>query len=183
MITEIVARGFELPDAARTAIEAQIARLAKIGLGLVEATLTLEFRRNQFIAVISLFGRRVSFHAETQVEADNVTIAVDDVVDKAERQMRKHKDRLEAKRRIRSVPEPLELPDEPSDAAASADSEPSVVAMPESFETKPMSVEEAALQLNLSNNNFIVFRNSLNQDVNVLFKKRNGTFGWIYPED
>jgi putative sigma-54 modulation protein len=180
MITDIVARGFELPDAARTAIEAQISRLAKIGLGLVEATLTLELRRNQFIAVISLFGRRVSFHAETQIEADNVTIAVDDVVDKAERQMRKHKDRLEAKRRGRVTDEgPVEsiAIDTPSMA------EPAVVAMPENFEAKPMSVEEAALQLNLSNNNFIVFRNSHNQDVNVLFKKRNGTLGWIYPED
>jgi len=179
MNIEIVARGFELPDAARAAMEKQIERLAKIGLGLVEATLTLELRRNQFIAEISLFGRRVSFHAQTQVEADNVTAAVDDVLDKAERQMRKHKDRLEAKRRARPAAETSPEPTPPP----SSEGIPTVVAMPENFEPKPMSVEEAALQLNLSNNNFIVFRNSQNHDVNVLFKKRNGTFGWIYPED
>lgn len=175
MTIEIVARGFELPDVARTAIETQIRHLEKIGLGFVEATLTLEFRRNQFHALISFFGRRVSFHAETQVEADSVTAAVDDVLDKVERQMRKHKDRFEAKRRIR--PE-VEAVHEPSSSSKSSFE---VVPMPRNFES--LSVEEAAQRLHHSGDTFLVFRNRENHDLNVLFKKRDGTFGWIYAED
>jgi len=70
----------------------------------------------------------------------------------------------------------------PDPSVAALDGDMSIIPMPESFEAKPMSVDEAAMQLNLSKNNFIVFRNADNSDVNVLFKKRNGTFGWIYPE-
>lgn len=175
MTIEIVARGFELPEVARTAIENQMARLERIGLGVVEATLTLEFRRNQFHALISLFGRRVSFHAETQVEADSVTAAVDDVLDKIERQMRKYKDRFEAKRRVRPEIEAVHEP------FSSSKSPFEIVPMPGNFES--MSVEEAAQRLHHSSETFLVFRNSEDHHLNVLFKKRNGTFGWIYAED
>jgi len=182
MNVEIVARGFDLPDAARQAIDAQLVRLADVGLELIEATVTLEQRRNQYLAEINLFGRRISFHAETQIEADSVSAAIDAVIDKAEKQLRRHKDRAdERRRRGRDDARATEMA-VPDPSVAALDGDMSIIPMPESFEAKPMSVDEAAMQLNLSKNNFIVFRNADNSDVNVLFKKRNGTFGWIYPE-
>jgi putative sigma-54 modulation protein len=180
MRVDIVARNFELPDASREAITTQIARLGDIGPRMVEATLLLEERHNQYLAEVTLFGRRVSFHAETQVDADAISTAVDAVLEKAQRQMRRHKERMEGRRRGRAEPAASESNSE-AVAGTAADGDVVIVPMPDNFEAKPMSVEEAAMQLRLSSNAFVVFRNAESHEVNVLFKKRNGTFGWIFP--
>ena len=50
------------------------------------------------------------------------------------------------------------------------------------FATKPMSVDEAAMQLRLNNDNFLVFMNSYSNNVNVLYRRNDGNFGLIEPE-
>jgi len=52
----------------------------------------------------------------------------------------------------------------------------------ESIEYKPMDVEEAAMQLDLADNDFIVFTNARTGLVNVLYVKNDGNLGLIQPE-
>jgi putative sigma-54 modulation protein len=52
-----------------------------------------------------------------------------------------------------------------------------------SIEYKPMDVEEAVMQLNLSKDAFLVFTNAHTDRVNVLYRRRNGDFGLIQPND
>jgi putative sigma-54 modulation protein len=47
---------------------------------------------------------------------------------------------------------------------------------------KPMSVEEAALQLEGSTNDFVVFKDALSEQVSVLYKRRDANYGLISPE-
>ena len=48
---------------------------------------------------------------------------------------------------------------------------------------KPMDPEEAAMQLNLSAQDFMVFRNSRSSDINVIYKKKDGNVGLIEPSN
>ena len=50
------------------------------------------------------------------------------------------------------------------------------------FAIKPMDAEEACLQMELIGHNFYVFQNAETEEVNVVYKRKNGTFGLIEPE-
>jgi putative sigma-54 modulation protein len=50
------------------------------------------------------------------------------------------------------------------------------------FSVKPMSAEEAALQLELVGHDFFVFRSDESGDVNVIYRRRNGGYGLIEPQ-
>ena len=50
------------------------------------------------------------------------------------------------------------------------------------FAVKPMNLEEATLQMELLGHNFFVFRNASSDEVNVLYKRKDGNYGLIEPE-
>lgn len=51
----------------------------------------------------------------------------------------------------------------------------------DNFESKPIDVDEAAIQLEASDANFLVFFNVANDRVNVIYRRKNGDFGLIDP--
>jgi putative sigma-54 modulation protein len=51
------------------------------------------------------------------------------------------------------------------------------------FAVKPAAVDEAILQMDLLGHNFYVFRNAATEEVNVLYRRRDGNYGLIEPED
>jgi putative sigma-54 modulation protein len=59
--------------------------------------------------------------------------------------------------------------------------EPQIIASRNVF-AKPMSLEEAVLQMKLTDNEFIVFTDSSNEKVSVLYRRKDGNFGLIEPE-
>lgn len=66
------------------------------------------------------------------------------------------------------------------DQVVPASSEPSIITE-NSSETKPMSTEEAAIQLEGDDDVFLVFRDSANERVSVIYKRKDGNFGLIQP--
>ena len=51
-----------------------------------------------------------------------------------------------------------------------------------SFTTKPMNLEEAIMQMNLLGHSFFVFVNDENNDVNVIYRRKDGDYGLLAPE-
>jgi putative sigma-54 modulation protein len=70
------------------------------------------------------------------------------------------------------MPEPAEAEEE--------EEGPQIVKL-KSFDIKPMSAEEAALQLELIGHDFFVFRNSESNDTSVIYRRRDGNYGLIEP--
>ena len=105
--------------------------------------------------------------------------AIDEVVDVLERQLLKHKSRLKDKHRNNS-PFKKEfikhIEDNENDDATI------IIEKTKRFAIKPMDAEEAAMQMDLLGHNFFVFRNAETDEVNVVYKRKNGTFGLIEPE-
>jgi len=119
---------------------------------------------------------------EASAENDDMYVSIDEVVDKIARQMRKYKTRLMRKHRPRKNivqhleehvlhPEPVEE-DEHHEHA---------VVRTEQLPVKPMFVDEAVLQLEMSHRQFLVFLNARNARVNVLYRRKSGDFGLIEP--
>jgi putative sigma-54 modulation protein len=115
--------------------------------------------------------------------------SIDMAVEKLERQIEKYRSRMIEKRRqheSRKRQRQEELaeialragPTAEEDEAGSA---PAIVRT-KRFAMKPMTVEEAALQLDLLGHGFFVFRHAGTQQINVLYRRRDGNYGLIEPE-
>ena len=134
---------------------------------------------------------------EASAESDDMYVSVDEVVDKIARQMRKYKTRLMRKHRprkhtIRHLEETVlrwewvegledSLETDPAKTTPESNpSEPSVIHS-EKYPVKPMFIDEAVLQIEMSSNQFLVFLNAKTEKVNVIYRRKSGDFGLIEP--
>ncbi len=185
MHIELHARHFELPERAREESLGRAESLGDFGFEVHDANITVEESHGRFTAEMTVYGKRASFHAETHL-ADSVSTAVDATFSKVQRQVRPHKERIvDTRRRPRRTKLRADVPDLPEfDVADDADATEQpldIVPAPALFYAKPMSVEEAALQLDVSDDDFITFRNARTDEVNVVFKHGPDSVGWIHP--
>ncbi len=173
----ITGRHYDVPDALKIFIKEKLSKIQMMDEAIsIQATLTLEKTRNT--AEFLVKGKDFMFQAQEQ--SSDMTQSVDAALEKIERQARKHKEMYKSRRQKNN-----EL-----DTAQFVTSELSSTDegfMPEIIETdkfipKPMSIEEAAEQLSLSKASFMVFRNSRNDKINVLYVRKDGNYGLIQPE-
>ena len=102
--------------------------------------------------------------------------SIDLLVEKLERQARRYRDkRRRGPGRVSGNHEPEAIPVVP-------DEESPVIVKTKQFAVKPMSPEEAVLQLELIGHDFFVFQNGDTNDVNVVYRRRDGNYGLIEPQ-
>lgn len=117
---------------------------------------------------------------EARDVSEDLYAAIDKVVDKVARQMRKYKTKMQNHRprgaKLFHVDEHVLTHDLHEDEGRHR------VVRTEQFAIKPMFVDEAVLQMELSENHqFLVFLNAESEKVNVLYRRKNGDFGLIQP--
>lgn len=175
-------------DALRTYVEKKIGRLdERYDLqALSPATVTLSVQRGQHIVEVTLPFNHLVLRAEERT--DDMYAAIDLVADKLERQIRKYKTRIHRKTRQKTA----EL-NEAAQAAVGGngsanhdvgeeDEQPPELVRVKRFAFKPMTVDEAILQMELLGHNFFVFKNADDGEVNVVYRRRDGSCGLIAPE-
>jgi putative sigma-54 modulation protein len=102
--------------------------------------------------------------------------SIDLLVEKLERQARRYRDkRKRGPGRAAANHEPEAIPVVP-------DEDSPVIVKTKQFAVKPMSPEEAVLQLELIGHDFFVFQNGDTNDVNVVYRRRDGNYGLIEPQ-
>ena len=109
--------------------------------------------------------------------------AIDLMSDKLERQVKRYKDKRKRKRGQRAQPAPGKALPVDSDLVASdePDEDEPVIVKTKQFAVKPMTAAEALLQLELIGHDFFMFRNVDSNEVNVLYRRRDGNYGLIEP--
>ncbi|MBO9129947.1 ribosome-associated translation inhibitor RaiA [Bacillus sp. 165] len=110
---------------------------------------------------------------------DDMYAAIDLVVDKLERQIRKHKTKVNRKMREKGTYKNMFLTPEPAAGVQDAEEDDLELVRTKSFDLKPMDVEEAILQMNMLGHNFFVFTNSATSETNVVYSRKDGKFGLI----
>ncbi len=144
-----------------------------------EGYVTLSVIRGLHTVEVTIPLPGVMLRAEDR--SDDMYSSIDAVVDKLERQIRKHKTKLN--RKFRQEGSLKTLFTENSGAAGtivSGDIEDELeVVRTKRFFLKPMDVEEAILQMNMVGHNFFVFSNMDSQTVNVVYKRDDGKYGLI----
>jgi putative sigma-54 modulation protein len=149
-----------------------------------------KYLRNALDAHVILSVTKYRHQAEINIHASHFDIsaqestgdlysAIDLAVDKVEAQLRRHKDRINDRKGRQSASAEI-----PGEASSGDEPEPtSAATVVESHEipAKPLSVEDAILQLELKHADFLVFRDSTTEQVSVLYRRRDGNYGLITP--
>ncbi|NMB42403.1 MAG: ribosome-associated translation inhibitor RaiA [Firmicutes bacterium] len=168
-------KNIEITPALQEYVEKKLGKLEKLLTPGVEIQATLSVVKDDHIVdvIVSLGGLLLKGEEATQ----DMYASIDLVVDKLERQMHKYKTRINRKLRQQGL---KELSEKYASKAPHEEEEPRVVKM-KRFVMKPMSVEEAILQLNLLGHDFFVFTNADTDEINVLYKRKDGNYGLIEP--
>lgn len=147
-------------------------RLAKIDRHLRQSPptcqVTLSIEREEHVVEVTIPLNGVLLRAEERNR--EAFSAVDEVLDKLEKQIEKYRTRLQKRDKGDVVPEPRAGEDAPS------------IVRVKRFAMKPMSPEEATTQMDLLGHDFFVFANGDTGAVNVVYRRKDGNYGLIEPE-
>jgi putative sigma-54 modulation protein len=149
---------------------------------IIEAHIILDVEKHRHFAEMVL---HCSNHItiEASHECDDMYAAIDGVIAKITRQMRKFKTKLLRNHRprgkdIKHLEEQVLQVDEAFEQVE--ESEPQVIKT-ERYPVKPMFIDEAVLQLEMSNRQFVVFLNPKSESINILYRRKDNGFGLIEP--
>ena len=167
-------RKVEVTDAIRSYIEAKIGRLDKYleSPDDVTATVVAKVRGKEQIIEVTIPLKSVLLRSEES--HDDLYAAIDIASDKLERQIRKNKTRMNRKYKDEGIGVIFDNVEEPTETEA----ERTIVKRKE-IEMKPMSEDEAILQMELLGHEFFVFKNIESNEVDVLYRRKDGDYGII----
>ena len=161
-------RRFEVDGAVAASVDKKLLKLAKFFDDDAVADVKFTETRGRVVAEVTIRSNRMYFRAEER--AQDALTATDGAVDSIMRQIRKNKTRLEKKLRS-GVLEPI---------VEDAPVEEEELVRRKQFDLKPMSEQDALLQMDLLGHSFFVFRNSdLGDVVCVCYKREDGGYGII----
>lgn len=183
MNIEYVGRNYSVDDSVRGYVEGKLGKkVTKLVQEPVEIRVTLETEKHRNIADLHISHKHGIFQAteETGDMYDAINMAVDKVEKQARRSKKKAIDRRRRADRMTTNGQrwPVEVL---AREGLQAGGERKIVKTTH-LPIKPMTIEEAALQLENAKNEFLVFRDSTTDRINVLYKRRDDNYGLIAPE-
>lgn len=169
----------EVTPAIREYLEKKIAKLGRYFTEAPEANVNVNLKFNQDktskVEVTIPLPNLVLRAEETNTD---MYAAIDLITDKLERQIRKHKTKVNRKSREKGQV-PLTFVTSENSEAQEADDDDLEVVRTKRFDLKPMDSEEAILQMNLLGHSFYVFNNADTNRTNVVYKRKDGRYGLI----
>jgi putative sigma-54 modulation protein len=185
MLISFSGKQIEVTDAIRRHAEEKLDKLQRYFdiIHSVEVTASLE--RNWHVVEITVHADGVLLRGEEK--SPDMYTSIDQVVEKIERQLVKYKGKLidrqreAAHRGVAGAEFPGTEPGLPP-IAGEIEEETGRLVRTKRFAVKPMSVGEAARQMELLGHDFYVFANSDTEQVNVVYRRKDGNYGLIEPE-
>ncbi len=194
MNIKITGRHTELTDSIKDHVERKLEKFEAHFDKPMDIDVVLTVEKHRHIADVTLLSNGVRIHAEES--SNDMYTSVDAVVDKIDRQIRKIKERRNKGFRPKKLAE-AELEAQPEAGMLTADMfgdddkpgdqddglpHTDRPIIQETLDRKPMDEEEAAMQLELSGEGFLMFTNAKTQHINVMYVREDGSFGLIQPQ-
>lgn len=172
-------RHMEQSEALKAYAEEKLERVKKYIDGPINAQVYFTVEKIRHIVEIVVNAKGVNTKAS---EATNdMYAAVDAVIDKIERQLKRYKERLKAHKPANEASGRAMSKQIFQAESIETSSEPVVITT--KIETaKPMSVDEAVMQMDLLHKDFLVFTDAVSGEINVVYRRKDGNFGLIAPQ-
>lgn len=171
----IIIRGkhIELTDALKEYVMKRVGKLEKYSDEFMDVQVTLLVERDRHRVEVTAPIHGMILRGEEETE--DMYSSIDMVIEKLERQIDKYRTRINRRMRTKILKD--------HDPKHEAEDEPrEEIVRHKKFPAKPMSVEEAIMQMNLIGHNFFVFTNAESQEMNVVYIRNNGDYGLLQPQ-
>ncbi|MBM4128850.1 MAG: ribosome-associated translation inhibitor RaiA [Nitrospira sp.] len=167
----VTGRNIEVTPALKKYAEGKIMKFDRYLSNITEAivTLSVEKYRHKVEVLLKVNGYLI----QAEVITGEIYSSIDEVVEKIERQVKKYKEKLVSHRKEERS---SELP-----IRALATEETAKIIKNKRFELKPMSPDEAVMQMELLSKDFFIFSNETSGEINVIYRRRDGNYGLIEP--
>ena len=170
----ITGKNIEVTEGLRSAIEEKIGKLDKYFSSEIQVTVTLSVEKERQKIEVTIPVKGSIIRAEEV--SNDMYVSIDLGEEVIERQLRRYKTRIVESKQAASEFSKLYVEND-------YDDEPEIkIVRSKKFGIKPMDPEEACIQMELLGHSFYVFSNSETDEVNVVYKRKNGTYGLIEPE-
>jgi len=175
MQTSVTFKNIDPSENLKSYVSDKLDRFDKYLDNPAEANVVLTVEKFRHIAEINIAGDKLTIIGSEQT--NDMYAAIDMALDKLEKQIKKSKQKIRERRsasknRNRSKLEAADiLPDEDGERQIKI----------RNIEYKPMDIEEAVLQMDLIEDNFLVFTNARSDRINVLYRRKDGHYGLIQP--
>ena len=171
-------KNFEPSDHLKEYASSRFEKMGKFIGDTVETDIQVNLNVEKFRHKAEVVLLSDNLHISAYEESEDMYATIDQVLDKLEAQLKRMRERHKERRRA-GTPRAARM-DVISFTEESGAREPNIKET-DNFEPKPMSVDEAAMQLESLKYEFLVFRNAETSRVNVLYRTKNGDFGLIDP--
>lgn len=170
----IIGKGIDVTEALEEKVKEKLGKLEKYFTVDTEihVTLSVEKEVQKIEVTIPVKGNII----RTEQESSDMYVSIDLVEEVIERQLRKYKNKMVAKHQADGLSKTFLEEDIDSE-----DEELKIIRT-KRFGIKPMFPEDACMQMELLGHSFFVFLNAQTDEVNVVYKRKNDTYGLIEPE-
>lgn len=172
-------RHLETSDALKSYVEEKLERVRKYIDEPITAQVFLAVEKIRHSADITITAKGITIKASE--ETSDMYAAIDMVIDKIERQLQRYKERLKEHKPAAEESGRLFLKSIVEAENIETRKDP-VIIKSSTFSIKPMSVDEAVMQMDLLHKDFLVFTNAVNDAINVIYRRKDGNYGLIEPE-
>ena len=175
----ITGRNMEVSEGLRQYVEKKFSKLDYYFTDDTEIHVTLSKQRGDEKVEVTIPMRGTTVHAEET--SQDMYLTIDLLQDIIERQLRRNRKKIIDRRQSAESVSNLFLENQ-ADEEFEEEKEIKIVRT-KKFAMKPMDPEEACFQMEMSGHTFYVFLNSDTDEVNVVYKRKDGNYGLIEPED
>lgn len=172
-------RHMEPSDALRSYAEEKLERVKKYIDEPVVAQAFLTVEKIRHLAEVTITAKGITIKAAE--ETNDMYASLDAVVDKIERQLRRFKEKIKAHKPSEARERQVQKTIVEAESVIEGTKAP-VIIKTKSFKMKPMSVEEAVMQMELLHKDFLVYTEAATETINVVYRRKDGNYGVIAPE-
>jgi putative sigma-54 modulation protein len=175
MQTSVTFKNLESSENLRSYVADKLDRFDRLLNNPAEAKVVLSVEKFRHIAEINIIGDKLNINGKE--ETNDMYSAIDMVLDKLEKQIKRSKQKIRARRTNSKARAKRTIAYETSSFEDEAEGQIKI----KNIDYKPMDIEEAVLQLDLVSYNFLVFTNARTERINVLYHRKDGHLGLIQP--
>lgn len=175
----ITGRKVNLRDSFKAKVEKKLSKFERFFGDDAEANVVVSLEKNRQTVEITVRSRGYLYRAEQT--CSDMEEALDKAIERLSGQIRKYKTRLDKRMKAdidTSVYAPLE-----EDADEIVEEQEFQLVRSKKFPVKPMDIDEAILQMNMLGHEFFMFKNIGTNDINVVYRRVDGDYGLLEPED
>jgi len=173
-------RHMESSDPVRDYLEEKLSRVKKYIDEPIDAQATLSVQKIRHSAEVTLVAKGITIKGKE--ETNDMYAAIDAVVDKIERQLKRYKEKIKQHKPISGRERQVQKTIVQADSIDESHPEPIIIET-QNFSVKPMSVEEAVMQMDLLHKEFLVFTDDGSAEINVVYRRKDGNYGLIVPQN